>query len=153
MEGERRPVRVAIGSDHAGFEMKEMIKAQLTDRGLEVSDFGTSSCESVDYPDIALPVSIEVSRGNVELGILVCGTGIGMSIAANKVKGIRAALCHDVFSARVTREHNDSNVLCLGARVIGQGHALEIVNAWLGSSFVGGHHEARIQKITEIEKG
>lgn len=142
-----------MGSDHAGFEMKEMIKSELIGRGHEVLDFGTSSCESVDYPDIALPVSLEVSRGGTEVGILICGTGIGMSIAANKVKGIRAALCHDVFSARVTREHNDSNILCLGARVVGQGHALEIVNTWLGSSFAGGRHEARVRKIVEMEKG
>jgi len=144
-------VRVALGADHAGFEMKQAFKDRLQEEGIQVLDYGTSSCESVDYPDIALPVARAVASGEADRGVLICGTGIGMSIAANKVRGVRAALCHDVFSARVTREHNDSNVLCMGSRVIGPGLALEILETWLGTGFSGGRHASRVQKVARLD--
>ncbi|AZR74009.1 ribose 5-phosphate isomerase B [Anoxybacter fermentans] len=146
-------MKVAIGSDHGGFRLKEEIKKYLESLQIEYKDFGTYSEESVDYPDFARPVAEGVARGEFDRGILICGTGIGMSIAANKVPGIRAALCHDCFSARATREHNDSNVLCLGERVIGKGLALDIVKIWLETEFVGGRHQRRIDKITSLERG
>jgi ribose 5-phosphate isomerase B len=145
-------MKVAIASDHGGYHLKEDIKALLTEEGVEYKDFGTDSPESVDYPDFATEVATEVAAGNFERGILICGTGIGMSIAANKVKGIRAALCHDVFSARVTRQHNNSNVLTMGARVIGIEVAREIVRTWLGGEFEGGRHQRRVNKITDLEE-
>lgn len=145
-------MRIAAGADHAGYELKNEITATLKDLGHEVTDFGTNSPAPVDYPDIALAVARAVAAGDAERGILVCGTGIGTSIVANKVRGVRAALCHDTFSARVTREHNDSNVLCLGARVIGPSLALEVVRTWLGGTFErGGRHERRVRRIAEIE--
>lgn len=145
-------VRIAIGSDHAGFRLKERIKDYFRDQGVCFSDFGTNSAESVDYPDIARPVAESVARGENRYGILVCGTGIGMVIAANKVPGIRAALCHDVFTARAAREHNDANVLTLGERVTGAGLACEIVKTWLQATFQGGRHERRINKIRALEE-
>ena len=143
---------IAIGSDHGGYNLKMEIIKHLEKNGYEVKDFGTSSCDSVDYPDIALPVAKAVISGECEKGILVCGTGIGISIAANKVPGIRAALCHDTFSARAAREHNDANVLTMGQRVIGPGLAGDIVAAWLQAEFQGGRHERRVAKICAIEK-
>ena len=143
---------IAIGCDHGGFALKQQIVAHLQAKGLAVRDYGCFSEQSVDYPDFALPVAEAVARGKAEKGILICGTGIGMSIAANKVPGVRAALCHDCFSARATREHNDSNVLAMGARVIGPGLALEIVDIWLNTAFTGGRHQARVNKITAIEE-
>lgn len=140
-------MKIAIGSDHGGYDLKEEIKDLLAELDIEYKDFGTDSTESVDYPDYATPVAKAVADEEYDKGILICGTGIGMSIAANKVPGIRAALCHDVFSARATRQHNDSNVLTMGSRVIGSELARAIVSAWLDSEFEGGRHERRINKI------
>ncbi|OEF99842.1 ribose 5-phosphate isomerase B [Vulcanibacillus modesticaldus] len=144
-------MKVAIASDHGGYELKEHIKAVMDSMGIEYQDLGPNSTESVDYPDYALPVANKVAAQEVDRGILVCGTGIGMSIAANKVKGVRAALVHDCYSARVTRQHNNSNVLCLGGRTTGVLVAEEIVRIWLSEDFEGGRHERRIQKIEKIE--
>lgn len=145
-------MKIAIASDHGGFELKEHIKKILEDLGVEYKDFGSNSCQSVDYPDFAIPVAEKVAAGEFARGILVCGTGIGMSIAANKIPGIRAALCHDIFSAKATRQHNDSNILALGERVIGKGLAEEIVKIWLKTDFEGGRHQNRVNKIMQIEK-
>jgi len=145
-------MRIAIGSDHAGFRLKGEIIKLLGELGHDCCDFGTQSEEHCDYPDYAQAVAEAVARGECERGILICATGIGMSMAANKVKGIRAALCHDVFSARRSREHNDANVLCLGAEVLGVGLALEIVRAWLAAEFSGGErHRRRVEKIEAME--
>lgn len=144
-------MKVAIASDHGGYQHKEAIKNHLDELGIEYKDFGTHSPDSVDYPDYARPVSEAVTSGEYDRGILICGTGIGMSIAANKVKGIRCALVHDVFTAQVTRQHNDSNVLAMGQRVIGEGLALLIVETWLKGEFEGGRHQARIDKIKMLE--
>lgn len=144
-------MRVAIGSDHGGFLLKEEIKSLLTDMNIAFQDFGTHSVDSVDYPDIAQALSLAVANGEYDRGILLCGTGIGMSIAANKVKNIRAAVVHDVFSAFATREHNDSNVLCLGERVVGFGAARLITQTWLTTDFLGGRHTQRIEKISRLE--
>ncbi len=144
-------MKVAIGSDHAGFKLKNEIASLLEEMGIEYEDFGTGSEESCDYPDIAVPVARAVADGRVDRGILVCGTGIGMSITANKVRGVRAALCHDEFSARMTRAHNDSNVLTLGARVTGAGLAREIVRIWLSTEYEGGRHARRVAKIALLE--
>ncbi|ADQ04091.1 sugar-phosphate isomerase, RpiB/LacA/LacB family [Caldicellulosiruptor owensensis OL] len=144
-------MKIAIGSDHAGFSLKEAIKKHLETRGIEYKDFGTYSPESCDYPDIAKEVAIALKNGEFEFGILICGTGIGISIAANKVKGIRAALCHDTFSAKAARAHNNANILAMGARVIGEGLACEIVDAFLSSTFEGGRHQRRVDKIHLIE--
>ena len=144
-------MKIAIGSDHAGFGLKDVIKEHLTELGYEYKDFGTFDESSVDYPDYAFYVGKAVQSAEYERGILVCGTGIGMCIAANKMSGIRCALCHDVFSAKMTREHNDSNVLAMGARVIGNTLALKVVDAWLGAGFEGGRHARRVDKISNIE--
>jgi len=144
-------MKVAIAADHGGFKLKEEIKALLTSMNIEFQDFGCECEQSVDYPDYALPVAEKVAAGEFDRGILVCGTGIGMSIAANKIPGIRCALVHDTFSARATREHNDSNVLAMGERVIGPGLALDIVKIWLETEFQGGRHERRVEKVKEIE--
>ncbi len=142
---------IAVGFDHGGFVLKEALLNHLKERGIEFRDFGTFSSASCDYPDIAFPVAHAVANGECERGILVCGTGIGMCIAANKVAGIRCALCSDVYSARLTRQHNDSNVLALGARVLGEGLFLEIVDAWLDGKFEGGRHQTRIDKVAAGE--
>ena len=145
-------MKIAIGSDHGGYQLKENIKEFLGSLNIEYEDFGCMNEDSVDYPDIAFKVTKEIKNGNFTRGILICGTGIGMSIAANKINGIRAALCGDVFSAKMTREHNDSNVLALGGRVIGTGLAREIVNAWITSDFSQAkRHKNRIEKILKIE--
>ncbi len=144
-------MKVCIGSDHAGFCLKESARKWLQDWGYEVEDFGPSSEDSVDYPDFARKVATAVARGDYARGILICGTGIGMSIAANKVRGIRAALCHDVFSAKATRQHNDSNILTMGSRVIGPGLAQEIMRTWLAEGYQRGRHEARVKKIMALE--
>lgn len=141
---------IAIGSDHGGFHLKEDIKAFLTEKNIDYRDVGTFSTESVDYPDFALKVAKAVTSGECDKGIVICGTGIGVSIAANKVKGIRAALCHDVFSAKMSREHNDANVLAMGERVIGRGLARMIVDTWLNAKFAGGRHSRRVEKINAI---
>lgn len=144
-------VKISLGSDHGGLQLKQDILRFLSAQGFETTDRGSFTAESVDYPDFAELVCQDVVAKRAERGILICGTGIGMSIAANKHTGIRAALCHDTFSARATREHNDSNVLCLGQRVIGSGLALDIVAAWLGAGFSGGRHQVRLDKISRIE--
>ncbi|WP_400162247.1 ribose 5-phosphate isomerase B [Brevibacillus sp. TJ4] len=144
-------MKVAIAADHGGFRLKDEIKKLLSSMNIETEDFGCSCEDSVDYPDYALPVAQKVAAGEFDRGILVCGTGIGMSIAANKVPGIRCALVHDTFSARATREHNNTNVLAMGERVIGPGLALDIVKIWLETEFQGGRHERRVEKITQIE--
>lgn len=143
---------IAIGSDHAGYLLKADIIKYLKDKGLEVKDFGTNGPESVDYPDFGQAVAEAVSSGECDKGIIICGTGIGISIAANKVPGIRAALCTDSYMAKMTRQHNDSNVLAIGERVIGPGVALDIIDTWLNTEFLGGRHQNRVSKITEIEK-
>ena len=145
-------MKLVIGSDHGGIHLKEVLKQHLAERGIEVSDAGTYTEESCDYPDIAVKVCREITDGRAERGILVCGTGIGMSMAANKVKGIRAALCGDVFSATMSREHNNANVICLGERVLGPGLALSILDAWLDTEFAGGRHERRVNKIMAVEE-
>ena len=142
---------VAIGSDHGGYNLKEEIKNLLTEKNIKFQDFGTHSAEAIDYPDIARTVCEVVVSGEYTRGILICGTGIGIGIAANKIKGIRAALCHDVFSAQMTREHNDANVLTMGERVIGPGLARMIVSTWLATEFVGGRHARRVEKIAQLE--
>ena len=145
-------MKVIIGADHGGYDLKVAIKEFLKNKGVDVVDVGTESLVSCDYPDIAKKLVKEVLKDGSK-GILVCGTGIGMSIAANKYDGIRAALCSDTFSARMTREHNDSNVLCLGERVLGKGLALDIVNIWLNTEFSEGErHKNRIELIEKIEK-
>ena len=144
-------MKVAIASDHGGINIREEIKSLLTELGIEFEDFGCECETSVDYPDYALPVAEKVASGEFDRGILICGTGIGMSIAANKVKGIRCALVHDMFSAKATREHNDSNVLAMGERVIGPGLAREIAKIWLTTEFEGGRHTNRVNKIHNIE--
>lgn len=142
---------LAIGCDHGGFELKEHILKHLKNKGLEVKDFGCYDENSVDYPDIAEKVGRAVSSGECESGILICGTGIGISIAANKIKGIRAALCSDVYSAKMTKEHNNANIICMGGRVIGRELAFMIVDTWLEAEFQGGRHQARIEKIHALE--
>ena len=143
---------IAIGCDHGGFELKNHVIKYLQDKGYEVKDYGTYSEESVDYPDCAKPVCEAVISGEAENGILFCGTGIGISMAANKYKGIRAALCSDVYSAKMTKQHNNANIICMGGRVIGRELAFMIVDAWLETEFEGGRHAIRIAKIHEIEK-
>jgi ribose 5-phosphate isomerase B len=143
---------IAIGSDHGGYELKEAIKKHLDEKGIEYKDFGTFSEESVDYPDFALKVAEAVASGEFERGILLCGTGVGISIAANKVPGVRAANVSDAFSARYSKEHNNANVLCMGGRVVGPGLAAILVDEWLNAEFQGGRHQKRLDKITEIEK-
>jgi ribose 5-phosphate isomerase B len=144
-------MKIAIASDHGGINIREEIKNLMDEMGIQYEDFGCECNTSVDYPDFALPVAEKVAAGEFDRGILICGTGIGMSIAANKVKGIRCALVHDVFSAKMTRQHNDSNMIAMGERVIGPGLAREIAQAWLTSEFEGGRHANRLGKITEYE--
>ena len=140
-------MKIAVGCDHGGLEHKNAIAEHLKERGFEIKDFGIYEQKSVDYPEIAEKVANSIASGETELGILVCGTGIGMSLAANKVKGIRCACCSDCFSAHYTRLHNDANALCLGARVIGVGSALELVDVFINTEFEGGRHQKRIDKI------
>ncbi|WP_163099538.1 ribose 5-phosphate isomerase B [Peribacillus alkalitolerans] len=145
-------MKVAIASDHGGLNIREEIKALMKEMNIEFEDFGCECDTSVDYPDYALPVAEKVANGEFDRGILICGTGIGMSIAANKVKGIRCALVHDVFSAKATREHNDSNMLAMGERVIGAGLAREIAKTWLMTEYEGGRHANRVGKICSYEE-
>lgn len=140
-------LRIAIGSDHGGYEYKEQIVSHLKEKGYECVDVGTYSTDSCDYPIIARAVTTKIITGEADRGILICGTGIGMSIVANKIKGIRAALCGDTFSARASRAHNNSNVLCLGERVIGINLAMDIVDIWLESKFEGGRHQRRVDMM------
>ena len=144
-------MRIALGCDHAAFELKETIKSHLEAKEYEVADMGTFDKESVDYPDYAFFVGKAVTQKECDFGIVVCGSGIGISIAANKIPGIRAALCGDLWSAQLCREHNDANVLAIGARVTGEGLALEIVDKFLSTDFAGGRHQRRVDKITTIE--
>ena len=141
----------AIGSDHGGYALKQEIMKHLTERGIEYRDYGTFSTDSCDYPDYGEAVGRAVASGECERGIVVCGTGIGISIAANKVQGVRCALCGDCFSAQMAREHNDANVLALGARVLGPGLALKIVDTFLDAEFQGGRHARRVAKIMALE--
>jgi len=143
---------VAIGSDHAGLEVKKEIQSVLKELDCEFNDYGTETPQSVDYPDFGEKVADAVSRGTAERGILICGTGIGMSIVANKFFNIRAALCNELFSARMSRLHNDANILILGGRIIGKDLAKEIVRIWITTPFEGGRHKDRLTKITLIEK-
>lgn len=143
---------LAIGSDHAAFQFKEEIKAFLVDKGHTVKDFGTCNLDSVDYCDFGFAVGEAVARGECEKGLVFCGTGIGISISANKVRGIRAAVCSEPYSAKLSREHNDANVLAMGARVVGIELAKMIVEIWLEAEFQGGRHATRVQKITDYEK-
>lgn len=144
-------MKIAIGNDHAALELKKVIKAYVEDMGHEVVDFGTHTTDSCDYPVYGEKVARAVAGGECELGILICGTGIGISLAANKVKGIRAAVCSESYSARLTRAHNNANIIAFGARVIGEDTAKDIVNAFINTPFEGGRHQRRIDMITEIE--
>ena len=145
-------MKIAISSDHGGNNLRKEIIALLDELAIQYEDFGPQSNDSVDYPDYARPVAERVASGEFDKGILICGTGIGISIAANKFKGIRCALVHDTFSAKATRNHNDSNILAMGERVIGAGLAREIVTTWLHAEFEGGRHVRRVEKISEIEE-
>ncbi len=143
--------KIAIGADHAGYQLKREVTQYLLVSGYQVEDMGTHSEESVDYPDYAVRVARAVAKGEADLGILICGTGIGMSIAANKVRGVRAALATDCYMARMAREHNDANILCLGGRVLGIGSALDIIQVFLESRFIGERHTRRVSKIQALE--
>ena len=143
---------IALASDHGAYALKETVKKHLEKRGLEYKDFGTHSLDSCDYPDYAAPAAKAVASGECEKGIVLCTTGIGVSITANKVKGIRCALLSDVMSARMTREHNDTNMMAIGAGVVGQMLALEIVDTWLSTEFTGGRHQRRIDKMMALEQ-
>lgn len=145
-------MKLAVGSDHAGYELKNKLKAHLLEKGYEVIDCGTDSDESVDYPKFGVAVGETVKERKADLGIIICGTGIGVSIAANKVKGIRAALCTDCYMAKMARQHNNANILALGARVIGSGLAQEITDAFLETSFAGWEHARRVDQIKEYEE-
>ena len=144
-------MKVALGSDHGGYELKKTIREHLLEKGHEIIDFGTESSKSVDYPEYGFKVGQAVIAKEAELGIVICGTGIGISISANKVKGIRAALCTDSYMAKMAKEHNNANILALGARVIGTGLALDIVDAFLATSFGGWRHTRRLEMISEFE--
>src|ERR1700741_601091 len=143
---------VALGADHAGFPLKEDLKGWLISRGYDVVDVGTQSTGSVDYPDFAVGVAGAITAGKAACGVLVCGTGIGMAMAANKVPGVRAAACSDAFTARMSREHNDANVLALGARITARDAAIEILEIWLGAEFAGGRHARRVEKILALDR-
>lgn len=145
-------MKVTIGSDHGAVQLKEEVKQVLTELAIEINDVGTFPDVPADYPDIAEKVANSVISGEADKGIVLCGTGIGISIAANKIHGIRAALCHDIFSAKMAREHNDANILAMGERVIGFGPAREIVKAFFTTEFAGGRHERRVNKIMNLEK-
>lgn len=142
---------IAIACDHAGYALKEEVKKHLDEKNIAYTDLGTNSPDSVDYPIYATKLCKTIQQGECNMGILICGTGIGMSIAANKHKGIRAACCSDTFSARATRMHNNANVLCFGERVVGAGLALELVDAFLNTEYEGGRHQRRVDLITDIE--
>jgi len=143
-------MRIAVGSDHAGFQLKQDIADHLRSLGHEVTDCGTHSTERVDYPDYGAAVGREVASGRVDGGVGVCGSGIGIGIAANKIAGVRAATVHDMTSARLSRMHNDANVICLGQRLIGPSVAIDAVDAWLGAEFEGGRHAARVAKLDAL---
>jgi ribose 5-phosphate isomerase B len=142
-------MKIALGADHGGFQLKEKVARLLEQLGHQVEDTGCHSSDSVDYPDFADPVVVLVADGDCDRGILICGTGIGMSLAANRNRKIRAANCHDEYTARMSREHNDANILCLGARVIGEGVAVDLIKVWLDTAFAGGRHQQRIAKYSD----
>ncbi len=142
---------IAVGSDHGGYKLKEAVKELLQQRGIPVEDLGTDNGDSVDYPDFGEKVALKVSSGEAELGILACGTGIGMSIVANKFQGVRAALVADIYMAKMAKEHNNANILVLGGRVLDADEAKEMVATWLDAKFAGGRHQARLDKITALE--
>lgn len=144
-------MKIAIASDHGGFDLKKEVEAHLTEQGMEFTDFGCDSKESCDYPVFAKKVGEAVTTGGYDLGLLFCGTGIGMSMAANKIKGVRAACCSDSFSAKYTRMHNNANILCLGGRVVGAGLACELVDLFLSTEFEGGRHQRRIDAFMAFE--
>lgn len=144
---------LAIGSDHGGFELKEEVKKHLEARGVEYKDFGCYTKESIDYPVVAKAVGTAIASGEYERGLLFCGTGIGISMAANKIKGIRAACCDDCFSVKYTRLHNDANILCMGGRVVGPGLACELVDLFIDTEFEGGRHARRVGMIADLEEG
>lgn len=144
-------MKIALGSDHGGLDLKNTIIEYLNEKGIEIKDFGTYTKDSCNYPKYGELVAEAVAAGEYDYGILVCGTGLGISLAANKVKGIRAACVSDVFSAKMSKAHNNANILSLGERVVGKGLALEIVENWLNTEFEGGRHQARVDLITEIE--
>jgi ribose 5-phosphate isomerase B len=146
-------MRIAVGSDHRGVDARQVVKAMVAQMGHECIDFGTDGANPVDYPDLAYVVGKAVADGQVDRAILICATGLGMSIAANKIRGIRAALCHDELSARISRDHNDTNVLCLSGDQIGEVLLRKIVEAWISTEFSGGRHQRRVTKITAIEEG
>ncbi len=146
-------MKIAVGNDHRGFEAKQQIKAIITQLGHECIDFGAADNNPVDYPDLAYLAATAVSKKQADRAILVCGTGIGMSITANKIKGIRAALCHDELSAHISRDHNDANVLCISGDLIGEVLLRKMVEVWLKTEFAGGRHQRRVSKITAIEEG
>jgi ribose 5-phosphate isomerase B len=143
---------IVIGSDHGGLELKEVIKAALISRGMDVNDCGTDNGESVDYPDFAEKVASAVSRSEADQGVLICGTGIGMSIVANKFPGVRAALVTDEFMAQMAKEHNNANILVLGGRVLAAEMAVKMVNTWLDAAYEGGRHQRRLDKISQLEE-
>ncbi len=145
-------MKIAIGNDHAATDMKNEIMQHLKDRGCEVINMGTDGYESVDYPDYAKKVCDAVNSGEADLGVAICGTGVGISIACNKVDGIRACCCSEPFSAKLSRQHNDTNVLCFGARVVGPELAKMIVDEWLDAEFMGGRHQLRVDKIMALQK-
>jgi ribose 5-phosphate isomerase B len=145
-------MKIAVASDHGGLQLKNIIVKYLKENGYQVTDFGTQKEESVDYPDFAGKAAKAVAKGQCDKGIIVCGTGIGVSITANKVKGIRCALVHDCFSAKATAQHNNTNMLAMGQRVIGEGLALDIVDTWLTTTYEGGRHDLRIQKMMAYEE-
>ena len=146
-------MKIAIGNDHAGYDMKLVIKGMLEEQGYELIDCGSHSTESCDFPIYAKKVADAVASGEAEKGILICGTGIGVSITANKVKGIRCALCNDILSAELTRQHNNTNILAFGARIIGEETAKAVVNKWMSTDFLGGKYQRRLDMVTAIENG
>ena len=144
-------MKIALACDHGAYALKEAVKAHLTEKGYEVKDFGTNSTESCDYPDFAGPAALSVASGECEKGIVLCTTGIGVCITANKVRGIRCALLHDLLSAKMTRQHNDTNMMAIGAGVTGEKLALAIVDTWLTTEFEGGRHQRRVEKLMRYE--
>ncbi len=152
MSAVSNPLPVVLGCDHAAFALKQKVKAHLIERGIEVQDVGTTGETSVDYPDFGVKVAFRVSSGEFERGILMCGTGLGMSMVANKFPHVRAALCNDLFSAIMSRRHNNANILVMGGRVVGEALAAEIVDAWLETAFEGGRHQTRLDKFDSYEE-
>ena len=150
---DRLPVRLALGGDHAGFELKQTVAAHFGDRVTALIDCGTNTADSCDYPDFAIAVAAEVINGNADKGLMICGSGVGVSVAANKIPGIRAAICHDTYSAHQGVEHDDMNVLCVGGRIIGSALAMEIIEAFLLAKYTPGErHQRRLDKVLDIEK-